>query len=47
MVTDDEIMRAISLARQNKLKIILKPMVEVRDAPGKRLIDSKQRKAKR
>ncbi len=31
MVTDDEIRRAISLARQNNLKIILKPMVEVRD----------------
>jgi hypothetical protein len=31
MVTDDEIRRAISLARQNNLKVILKPMVEVRD----------------
>ncbi len=31
MVTDDEIRRAIDLARQNNLKIILKPTVNVRD----------------
>jgi len=31
MVTDDEVRRAISLARQNNLKIILKPVVNVRD----------------
>lgn len=31
MVTDNEIRRAIGLARQNNLKIILKPVVNVRD----------------
>ncbi len=31
MVTDDEIRRAIRLARENGLKIILKPVVNVRD----------------
>ena len=31
MVTDEEIRRAISLARQNNLKVILKPVVNVRD----------------
>lgn len=31
MVTDDEIRRAVRLARQNKLKVILKPVVNVRD----------------
>ncbi len=31
MVTDNEIRRAISLARENNLKIILKPVVNVRD----------------
>lgn len=31
MVTDDEIRRAINLARQNNLKIIIKPVVNVRD----------------
>jgi len=31
MVTDDEIRRAIGLARQHKLKVILKPVVDCRD----------------
>jgi hypothetical protein len=31
MVTDDEIRRAISLARDNDLKVILKPVVNIRD----------------
>ena len=31
LVTDDEIRRAISLARENKLKVILKPTVNCRD----------------
>lgn len=31
MATDDEIRRAIDIARQNNLKIVLKPVVNVRD----------------
>ncbi|MBN2377526.1 MAG: cellulase family glycosylhydrolase [Sedimentisphaerales bacterium] len=34
MVTEDEIRRAISLARNNDLKVILKPVVNVRDGRG-------------
>jgi hypothetical protein len=47
MVTDDEILRAISLGRQNNLKIILKPMVEVRDGTWRALIDFKTAEGKR
>jgi hypothetical protein len=46
MVTDDEILRAISLARQNNLKIILKPMVEVRDHTWRALIKFKTAEGK-
>jgi hypothetical protein len=46
MVTDDEIRRAINLARQNKLKIILKPMVEVRDGTWRSLIKFKTAESK-
>jgi hypothetical protein len=46
MVTDDEIQRAISLARQNNLKIILKPMVDVRDGTWRALIKFKTAEGK-
>ncbi len=39
MVTDAEIRRAIDLARQNKLKIILKPTVNVKDGTWRGYID--------
>ncbi|MFZ0035293.1 MAG: hypothetical protein WAK60_09960 [Sedimentisphaerales bacterium] len=46
MVTDDEILRAISLARQNNLKITLKPMVEVRDGTWRAWIKFKTAEGK-
>ncbi len=39
MVTDDEVRRAIGLARQNHLKIILKPMCDIRDGTWRARID--------
>jgi hypothetical protein len=39
IVSDSEIQRAIGLARQNNLKIILKPMVNIRDGTWRALID--------
>ena len=39
MVTDAEIRRAIDLARKNNLKIILKPVVNVRDGTWRGFID--------
>ena len=39
MVTDAEILHAIELARQNHLKIILKPVVNVRDGTWRGYID--------
>jgi hypothetical protein len=39
MVTDAEVRRAIELARQNNLKIILKPTVDVRDGTWRGYID--------
>ncbi len=39
MVTDVEIRRAIELARKNNLKIILKPVVDVRDGTWRGYID--------
>jgi hypothetical protein len=41
MVTDAEIKRAIDLARQNNLKIILKPVVNCRDGTWRGFIDFK------
>jgi hypothetical protein len=46
MVTDDEIRRAISLARQNNLKIILKPMIEIRDGTWRAWIEFKTAEGK-
>ena len=39
MVTDDEIRRAVDIARKNNLKVILKPMVSVRDGTWRGYID--------
>ena len=39
MVTDDEIRRAVGLARQSKLKVILKPVVDCRDGTWRAKID--------
>jgi hypothetical protein len=41
MVTDAEIRRAIDLARKNNLKVILKPVVNVRDGTWRGYIDFK------
>jgi len=41
MVTDDEIKRAVEIARKNNLKIILKPVVNCRDGTWRGFIDFK------